>query len=59
MDNTELPSYFPGWQVLEDYVTGDRLPTECERCGKPGTPRQQLEHMNGVICYIYADESVN
>ena len=30
---------------LEDIGAGDGLPTECEHCGKPGTPRQQFEHM--------------
>ena len=44
-DETTLPS----WQNLEDAGAGDGIPTECERCGKPGTPRQQFQHlgMNG------------
>ena len=33
--------------------------TECERCGKPGTPRQQFTHMGVTICYICADERVD
>ena len=50
---------FLGWKVIEDTGTGDGLPTECERCGKVGTPRQQFEHMGVTICYIYADERVD
>ena len=34
----------PSWQDLEEIGAGDGLPTECERCGKPGTPRQQFTH---------------
>ena len=56
MDNTELQGEFPGWRVLKDIGAGDGIPTECERCGKSGTPRQQFEHMSVVICYICADE---
>ena len=33
------------WQNLEEIGAGDGVPTECERCGKPGTPRQQFMHM--------------
>ena len=33
---------FPGWRVLEDIGAGDGVPPECERCGKPGTPRNSL-----------------
>ena len=40
---TDEPS--PSWRAIEDTDAGDGLPTECERCGKPGTPRQQFEHM--------------
>ena len=40
MDNTELQSEFPGWEMIEDTGAGDGLPTKCERCGKSGTPRQ-------------------
>ena len=36
---------FPSWQDLEETGAGDGVPTECDRCGKPGTPRQQFEHM--------------
>ena len=38
MDNAELQSEFPGWEMIEDTGAGDGLPTECERCGKSGTP---------------------
>ena len=31
----------PSWQDLEEIGAGDGVPTECERCGKPGTPRHQ------------------
>ena len=48
----------PSWQDLEEAGAGDGLPTECERCGKPGTPRQQFQHMGVTICYICADERV-
>ena len=32
----------PSWPDLEDTGAGDGVPTECERCGKPGTPRQRM-----------------
>ena len=48
----------PSWQDLEEIGAGDGVPTKCERCGKPGTPRQQFEHMGVKICYICADERV-
>ena len=48
----------PSWQDLEEIGAGDGVPTECERCGKPGTPRQQFEHMGMTICYICTDERV-
>ena len=35
------------------------IATECERYGKPGTPRQQFQHMGVTICYICADERVD
>ena len=47
---------FLGWQAIEETGAGDGLSTECERCGKVGTPRQQFEHMGVVICYICATE---
>ena len=57
MANAELQSEFPGWRALEDIGTRDGVSsTECERCGKPGTPRQRFEHMGVVICY-YAPTS--
>ena len=31
---TDEPS--PSWRAIEDTGAGDGLPTECERCGKPG-----------------------
>ncbi len=37
---------------------GDGPETECERCGKLGTPRQQFEHMGVTICFLCADERV-
>ena len=49
----------PSWQDIEEAGGGDGLPTECERCGKPGTPRQQFKHMGVTICYICADERVD
>ena len=45
------PGNLPSWQDLEDIGAGDGLPTECERCSKPGTPRQQFEHMGVTIYY--------
>ena len=50
---------FPGWRVLEDIGAGVGLPTERERYTKPGTPRQQLEHMGVKVCYIWVDERVD
>ncbi len=47
------------WQDLEEIGAGDGVPTECEACGKPGTPRQQFQHMGVVICYICAEERVD
>ena len=35
---------------------GDGLPTECERCAKSGTPRQQFEQMGVTICHLCASE---
>ena len=32
---------FSSWHDVEETGAGDGLPTECERCGKPGTPRRQ------------------
>jgi hypothetical protein len=58
VDNTSQEA-FPSWQDIEEAGVGDGLFTECERCGKPGTPRQQFEHMGVVICYICADERVD
>ena len=40
-------------------LNGYGLPTECECCSKVGTPRQQFEHMDVVICDIYATERAN
>ena len=37
---------FPGWRMLEDVGMGDGVPTDCERCGKLGTPRQQFTHID-------------
>ena len=53
---TDEPS--PSWRGIEDTGAGDGLPTECERCGKPGTPRQQFQHMGVTICFVCADERV-
>ena len=47
---------FPGWRDLEDIGAGDGPPTECERCGKPGTPRQQFTHMGVIVCFTCARE---
>ena len=49
---------FPSWRAIEDTGAGDGLPTECERCGKSGTPRQQFQHMGVTICFVCADERV-
>ena len=57
--NPTSQNVFQSWQDIEEAGAGDGLPTECERCGKPGTPRQQFEHMGVVICYICADERVD
>ena len=54
----EVSEDFPGWRVLEDIEAGAGPETACERCGKPGTPRQQFEHMGVTICDICADERV-
>ena len=54
--NDIAPEDFPGWRVLEDIGAGDGVPTECERCGKPGTPRHQFQHMGVTVC---ADERVD
>ena len=48
----------PSWKALEDIRAGDGPETECERCGKSGTPRQQFEHMGVTICFVCADERV-
>lgn len=52
----EVSEDFPGWRVLEDIEAGSGPETECERCGKIGTPRQQFEHMDVTICFVCADE---
>ena len=46
----------PSWQDLEDIGAGDGPPTECERCGKPCTPRQQFTHMGVTICLVCAHD---
>ena len=53
---TDEPS--PSGRAIEDTGAGDGLPTECERCGKPVTPRQQFQHMGVTICFVCADERV-
>ena len=57
--NPTSQEVIPSWQDIEEAGAGDGLPTECERRGKPGPPRQQFEHMGVVICYICADERVD
>ena len=52
------PDGVPSWRALEDIGAGDGTETECERCGKVGTPRQQFEHMGVTICFVCADERV-
>ena len=60
MSDDQIPEgTLPIWQDLEDIGAGDGVPAECERCGKPGTPRQQFQHMGVTICYICADERVD
>ena len=54
----EVSEDFPGWRVLEDIEAGAGPETECERCGKSGTPRQQFEHMGVKVCFVCADERV-
>ena len=49
----------PSWQDLEEIGACDGVPTECERYGKPGTPRQQFQHMGVTICYMCAGERVD
>ena len=41
---------FLDWKDIEETRVGDGLLMECELCRKPGTPRQQFEHMGIVIC---------
>ena len=53
------PKTVPTWQDLEEIGAGDGVPTEWEACGKPGTPRQQFQHLGVTICYICADERVD
>ena len=55
-DNQAPEGRLPGWQHLEEIGAGDGVPTECERCGKSGTPRQQFTHMGMTIRHICADE---
>ena len=54
--NPSSPEEFSTWRVLEDIGAGDGPPTECERCGKPGTPRQQFTHMGVTVCFVCARE---
>lgn len=43
----------PSWQDLEEFGAGDGVPTECERCGKPGTPRQAVyAHRYDHLLYL-------
>ena len=54
-DDTRDPTHdmdFPGWRVLEDVGAGTGAQTPCERCGRPGTPRQQFEHMGVTVCFV-------
>ena len=46
----------PSWQDLEEIDAGTGALSEGERCGKPGTPRQQFTHMGMTICFICARE---
>ena len=48
----------PDWRTLEEIGAGDGPETECERCGKLDTPRQQFEHVGVTICFVCADERV-
>ena len=57
--NPTYPEELPSWQDIEETGAGDGVPTECERCGKPGTPRQQFQHTGVTICYMCADERVD
>ena len=50
---------FPSWRAIEETGAGDGLPTECERCSKPDTPRHQFQHMGVTICFVCADERVD
>ena len=47
---------FSTWQDIEETGTGDGVPTECERCGKSGTLRQQFTHMGVTVCFVCARE---
>ena len=57
--NSKSQSAIPSWEQIEETGAGDGLSTECERCGKPGSPRQQFTHMKVTICYICADERID
>ena len=50
---------FPGWNIIEATGARDEPPTECERCGNPGTPRQQFEHMGVTICNLCTSDRAN
>ena len=47
---------FQGWMTIENSGVGDSTPSECERCGEAGTPRQQFTHMGVTICFVCAQE---
>jgi len=35
---------------LDEIGAGAGIPTECEHCGKSGTPCQQFTHMGVTVC---------
>ena len=47
---------YSGWQAITDTGAGVGLRTEYERCGKPGTFRQQFRQISVDACCICARE---
>ena len=41
---------------LDEIGAGAGVPTECERCGKSGTPRQQFQQIGVTVCFVWARE---
>ena len=47
---------FLSWRAIEGTGVGDSLCVWCERCGKPGTARQQFRQISVDACCICARE---